>query len=1094
MHTIKFYRKFRVAFTAVICLLNLGLSMASATGQTGLIKTVTIKGDHLSISDIFDYIKKETGLTVFYGDQLLNDQEQISVNFKSTPLNEVLNFLLRNKGIGYSLRRDRVIVLERIQRSQDIQIQKPISQAKTQQVISGKVSDMNGPLAGVSIIVKGTTRGTTTNGGGNYSIRASANEILVFNIMGYTSQEINVGPNRDINVTLQATAQDLNEIVVIGYGTVRKRDLTGSVSQVKAKEVNAFPNANIIQSLSGRAAGVQIRQSSGAPGPSMSMRIRGGNSILGSNEPLYVIDGFPISGNSPNPSHINVTEVESVEVLKDASATAIYGSRGANGVVLITTKRGKAGQTGVNFETSFSNQKLIRKLNLMDAKEYALFYNEQRKNDGESSYFSQTDIDGFGKGFDWQDFVFQNAPMSNSAINVNGGNERTQFSVSGSIFDQDGIIKGSDYKRYSLQSSLNHKISNKFSFELTSTLSRLITERKDSGGGSRGNSMIAAAISAPPTLSPYNDDGSYRVLSTAYPFIATDIINPINFINERSNKIIANSYLINGAVNYRITTDLTLKVAGGIENRDERTDSYITREYFNSTGVAGVSSTQLTSLLNENTLNYNKIFHEKHSVSAVLGFSYQNFVNTSFSAGGIGYLSDIFQSYKLQVAETPNVPTSSYNKSVILSFLGRLNYSYDDRYLATVSLRRDGSSRYSKGDQWGYFPSGALAWRISSEKFLKGNPIISDLKIRTSWGLTGSQAIDPYKTLNILDPGKIILDNDYANTFAPGTDLPGKLKWEKTEQLNAGFDLGLFKNRFILTADYYIKNTRDLLSVVTLPSSMGYTSTMQNVGKIRNKGVELSLDSRIFDKAFTWNLSGNIAFNRSKVIDLYNDADLLRDQVGAIIVNDVTSILRVGQPVGRFWGYQEYGYDEKGNIIFKDISGDGSVSAVDKTYIGDPNPNFIYGLNSTMTYKNFEFSFFFQGMQGNDIFNASAISNTMDYGFGLNMTKDVYNNHWTPEIKNPDYPRISKSTPVRISNRFIEDGSYLRLKNIMLAYHLPIQSFGWNWVKSLQVYASGQNLWTVTDYSWWDPEANFRLDNNSYPLAKSITFGLKADF
>lgn len=962
-----------------------------------------------------------------------------------------------------------------------------------QETINGLVKDQVGkPLRGVSVLVKGTSRGATTDEKGAFQILADEGEVLAFSYMGYRPTEVTVGTQRTLDVVLVAGSESLDEVVVIGYGAVRRSDLTGSVSQIKAEEINAFPNSNVLQGISGRASGVQVRQASGAPGPGMSVRIRGGNSIQGSNEPLYVIDGFPVTGS--NPTQLNPADVESIEILKDASATAIYGSRGANGVVLITTKRGRAGRTNVDFETSLSSQTLIRKLDLMNASEYAQFYNLQATNDNLTPYFTQEQINAFGEGFDWQDFVFRRAPMSTAALNINGGTEKTQFSLSGSYFGQNGIIEGSDYDRYSLQMGLNHNINDKLRVEFSSTLSQLTTLRRDSGGGNRGNTMIAAAVSSPPTLTPFNDDGSYRVLHTEYPFLATDLRNPINFMREQSSQIKANVALINTAVSYNITPDLVLKIAGGIENRDERTDNYTTRLFFNSPGIASISSGQSVSLLNENTLSYNKTFAEKHNFSAVAGFTYQDFLNTSVNASGSGFLSDIFGSHNLGAAATPAVPGSNYSKAVLLSYLARVNYIYDDRYLATLSIRRDGSSRYSEGHKWGNFPSAAIAWRASNEEFLKDNVFISELKVRASWGLTGNQAINPYTTLNNLFPGQTILNDDLFVTFAPATQLPGTLRWESTEQIDVGLDFGILDNRVLLTADYYIKNTRDLLSPVILPSSMGYTSTIQNVGHVQNKGLELGLEARILGGNFLWDINGNIAFNRNKVISLNNGEDLFRDNIAMVVVNDVTSILREGQPVGRFWGYLEEGYDANGNIIFADTNGDGAITLADKTYIGDPNPNFIYGFNSDMRYKNFELNLFFQGSYGNDIFNASAITNTMDYGFGLNMHRSVLYDHWTPQNTDAAYPRISRSTPIRVSDRFIEDGSYLRLKNIMLAYNLPVADMGINWATRLQVYVSGQNLWTLTNYSWWDPETNFRMDHNSYPVAKSVTFGIRAGF
>lgn len=1039
-----------------------------------------------TIAAALDQIENNYEYRFFYNRALDLDRTVVDVYTKNASIDHVMQKLLESTSLSFKkINKGLMVIIGKMGEN-------------TLFPVKGEVVNQEGlPLAGVSVVEKGTDNGTTTDESGMFSLEvANEDAILVVTYIGHQSREISIKKNDFKRIVLESLENDLDNVVVVGYGTVKKSDLTGAVAQVKEKDINAFPNANVIQALSGRASGVIVNQTSGAPGPGLNIRIRGGNSILGSNEPLYVIDGFPLSGNSANPSHINTSDIESVEILKDASSTAIYGSRGANGVVMITTKKGKTGRTRVDFDFSRSTQRLIKKLDLMNATEYARFYNEQAANDDVDPYFSEEEISAMGEGFDWQDFVFQKAPMTTASLNMNGGNASTQFSLGASYFGQEGIIKGSDYTRYSLQTSLNHRISDRFRVQFSGLMTRLSTRRKDSQGGSRGNSMISAAVSAPPSLTPYNDDGSYRVLHTnpGYQFLATDIRNPINFINEQSNQVIANVVLLNTAVLYNIIPDLVLKVSGGIENRDDRADNYRTTKFFNSQGVASVSTSQQTSLLNENTLHYNKTFAEKHTIDALAGFTYQDFTTKSLGAGGIGFLSDVFETYNLSGAATPDVPESGYSKSVLLSYLGRVNYTYNDKYLLTASIRRDGSSKYSDGMKWGYFPSAALAWRVSKENFFTENRIFSELKLRTSWGITGSQAIDPYRTLNTLQDGRTIFSDNYATTFSPGTRLPGELKWETTEQIDFGLDIGILKNRLFITTDFYVKNTSNLLSTVLLPSSMGYTNTTQNVGEIQNRGVEIALDGKVLTGKFEWNLNGNIAFNRNKVIRLYDGEDILRDNISVVVVNDATSILREGQPVGRFWGYQEEGYDEDGDIIFSDLNGDGSISPADKTYIGDPNPNFIYGLNSVMNFKNFEFNVFFQGMQGNDIFNASAITNTMDMGFGLNMTRDVYNNHWTPTNTNAKYPRISRSTPVRVSDRFIEDGSYLRLKNIMLAYNFPVETMSKKWIRNLQLYVSGQNLWTLTNYSWWDPETNFRLDHSSYPLAKSVSIGLRVGF
>lgn len=1098
----------------------------------------TTEGAGKQQEELIEVLKKlsETYQVFFtYEAELLRG---IEVEFRfvpGEPLEQAIQRLLDNTGFSYKSYGEKYMVIyentkrgqkgarklgrkiqqiERLERSENISLQrnkteqtgvfksivKSITAIKAAFKVSGTVKDREGlPLIGVNIIVKGDLQGTVTDLDGNFSLDLSdGQETLLFSYTGFESLEVPVNKQSVLDVILQESVSQLDEVVVIGYGTQKKSDLTGSVSKVKAEELDAFPTNNILQSLAGRAAGVQVIQSTGAPGAGISIRIRGTNSIQGGNDPLYVIDGFPYSG---NPTNLNSTDIESMEILKDASATAIYGSRGANGVVLITTKQGKAGKTKVDFSSSYSVQSLRKKLDLMNGQEYAMLANIQAENDNLDPYFTQQEIDNFGEGFDWQGLVFQEAPIHTSSLNISGGNDKTQFAVGGSILGQEGIVRGSDYNRYSLRTNFNHSISRKFSLNLSNSLSYLSTRRRDSGGGSRGGSMIAAAIAAAPISNPYNDDGSYRVLANEYPFVAPDIINPLNFINEQENEIKANIVLTNLAFLYKPTSELTIKISGGIENRDDRSDSYTTRDYFNSNGRAGVSTSQFRSLLSENTISYNKQFNAKHRIAAVAGFTYQDFRSTFLSSSGVGFLSDAFETYDLGASENPGIPSSGYSNSVLLSYLGRFNYSFNDRYLLTFSFRSDGSSRYSEGNKWGYFPSGAFAWRIIDEAFMQGSSLFSDLKFRASWGLTGSQAISPYATLNLLSSGFTVFDDQLYNTFAPGTRLPGDLQWETTEQIDIGLDFGFFNNRLHFTADYYVKNTRDLLNTVRLPNSMGFTSTTQNIGAVQNKGFELGVDSRVATGAFTWDINANISFNRNKVVRLHDGEDILGGRVSVLVIDDNVSILREGHPIGQFWGYVEDGYDEQGHIKIKDLDGNGSINAEDKTAIGDPNPDFIYGFNSVMGYKNFELSLFIQGSYGNDIFNVSSIPVTLDYGQGLNMPREVFYDHWTPQNTDAKYPLISRSTSGYASDRWVEDGSFLRLRNIELAYNFDFKKMNASWISHVKLYVSGQNLVTLTDYSWWDPEVNSRgagtsqgIDHFTYPLAKVMTVGLRAAF
>lgn len=991
--------------------------------------------------------------------------------------------------------------------------------------VAGRVTQDNGePLPGVTVLVKGTNNGVSTNSDGIFSlINVPENGTLVISSIGYIRQEISINGRTTIDVQLSADVEGLSDVVVIGYGTARRGDLTGAVASVGAKELTSYPTTNVVQALAGRAPGVQVIQNNGSPGAPVSVRIRGTNSIQGSSEPLYVIDGFPYSG---NPSLLNNADIETIEILKDASATAIYGSRGANGVVIITTRKGKAGRTDVSYEGSFSSQSPRKKLELMNAREYGEFYNEQAKNDGVTPlYFTPAQIEGF-TNTDWQDEIFRTAPMQSHSLSVNGGNEKTRFSVGTSLFQQEGIIKKSNFDRYSVRLNLTHDISPKFSFSYDGAFSRTQNARQGlySGTGpipNRGAGLMTAAISAPPSLSPYLDNGTYRPLTAVpgYPFLANVLINPLNFIHELTDVVRANLLLTNAAVTYKPFNGLSVRVSGGVESNEEINDQYRTRQFIGSAGVADINSSRYLSLLNENVATYVKEAG-LHSITVTGGFTYQDFRTTRLNASGSGFINDALETYDLGAATLVNTPSTAYSKAVLLSWLGRVNYAFHNRYLLTATFRTDGSSRYSEGQKWGQFPSAALAWKVKEESFLQGVNFLSDLKLRVGFGLTGSQAIAPYSTLTLLNPQtnpvtiyKTVFDDALVTTYAPGTALAAPLKWETTRQTDFGLDAAVLDGRLSLTADYYIKDTYDLLNSVQLPSSLGYRNTIRNVGEVQNKGLELALNASLVKgtdkgRSFGWNLGANIAFNRNKVVKLYNNQDIAGPAYATGLTNDYITRLREGQPLGVFYGYQEAGYNEQGNITYKNLTPDKDpitgadiivINEADKTVIGNPNPDFIYGLNSAMTFRGFELTAFFQGSQGNDIFNLNAVQ-SVDLGFGLNQLKEQYNDHWTPENREAKYPKVTRLLAANMSDRFVEDGSYLRLKNVQLAYTLPTDKFGVEWLRNIQVYVSGQNLLTLTKYSWYDPEVNTYggsnsfsqgIDHFSYPTAKAVTAGIR---
>lgn len=963
--------------------------------------------------------------------------------------------------------------------------------------LSGKVTQSDGnSVPGVSVAIKGTSLGTVTNIDGQFSLKSPVgSKTLVFSFVGMKTKEVEITSSLVYNVVLEEDVYNLEEVVAIGYGTMKKSDLTGSVTSVESKDLTAYPATNVMKAMAGRAPGVFVQQNNSAPGGGIQVRIRGTNSISGDNNPLYVIDGFLYNG---TPLILQPNDIESMEILKDASATAIYGSRAANGVVLITTKKGKVGKTKVEFESGYTIQSPSKKMDLMNAGEYAEFTNQWLITQNKAAYFENSA--SLGEGTNWQDLVMQNAPIYNSTLNISGGNEKTQFSLGGGYYDEEGIIINSEYSRVNFRSSINHEMSKYVSVNASLIYSQNQLDNKNFGAGNRGGDLFGAILLAPPTLTPYNDDGTYRNLQTAYPFSSNALQNPLEYLYEVDNKTIADKLLGNAALTFKPFDGFFIKISGGIDLGFNQNPSYSSTKRVFGSGSASMSTSRYQSILNENTIGYSKKWGI-HDLSAVAGVTYQNYKTSSLSASGDTFISDAPGVYGLGTAANFGIPGAGYTDWAILSYLGRVQYSLKGKYLATVSFRADGSSRYSENNKWGFFPSAALAWRLSEEDFIKDIDFISDLKLRVGYGETGSTAISPYYTLNMLTSGKAAIGVDEATWYAPGTRLPAPLKWETTSQSNFAMDLGIMENRFRMTVEYYIKNTHDLLNSVQLPASLGYTSTVQNVGEIQNKGLEISLDANIFTGDFTWNLSPNISFNRNKVVKLYGGQQINGTSIYTGNINDYINILREGEPMGLFYGYKEVGYTETGDIKCEDLDGNG-LSASDRVVIGNPNPDFIYGLNSLMTWKGFDFSFFIQGSQGNDLYNVVKLASTMDFAYGHNRPRDMINNTWTPENTNAKYPKIRVGAPTYFSDRWVEDGSYMRLKNIQLGYTLALQKWNFNRIKRAQLYVSGQNLVTLTKYSGYDPEVNYTgssvsqgIDYFTYSMpAKSWTFGIKLDF
>jgi len=976
------------------------------------------------------------------------------------------------------------------------------AQQSANKTVKVNIKDAAGPLAGANVMVKGTTNGADSDLDGNIVLSGvPANAVLVVSFIGYQTQEITVTDRTDYQVTLVEDADMLDELVVIGYGAVKKRDLTGAVASVKSKELTEFVVPNPVQALQGRVAGVNITNRSGNPAGSIKVRVRGSNSVLGNNDPLYVVDGMPSSAD-----RLNSYDIESIEVLKDASATAIYGSRGANGVILVTTKSGKVGKTHVEYNGDVQFQTFKNKIELCDAQEYMILYNEQQVNDGKGAFFTDADIaSANAEAYDWNDAIYRNSVSQNHNINVSGGNENTRFNVAANANINEGIIRNTSYNKLGVRSNLDHDISKMFNLSLIMGYTYIDKKLVSTEGGQIGTNVVSCGNMAPPTT-PAIENGEYVNINTykykgrAYPTLGNSFNNAVSDLNTISNRTTSNNIDINGALNIKPVKGLNIKLAVGMNGIESRNDYYRDSKNAEKPGTpnASVSVGRTMDLINEDIVSYNTTFGQKHDFGIMGAFSYEQNTYRSLGGSGTGYLSDVTETFNLGAAASPGIPSSSYSRWSLMSYLGRLNYGFDGRYLLTASIRADGSSRYSDGSKWGYFPSGAFAWRMSNEPWLRNNATLNDLKLRIGYGVTGSTAISPYQTQVVLSSGTTCVGGGQATMFYPSSTLPGDLTWESTSQFNFGIDFALFDSRLRMTADVYYKMTKDLLSSVTLAKSTGYSQTYQNVGRMSNRGLEFLIEGDIIStKNWHWSASYNMSFNRNRVEELYGGTDIYRE-ISQVTVTGAVSLIREGEPMGVFNVYEFEKFSDDGKtMIFKDQNGDGTLNDQDRKIFGDPNPDFVFGFNTEVSWKGLALSMFWNGSVGNDIYNVTSV----DYyncAYGLNQPKEVLYNHWTPTNTTAKYPNPTNKISLVHSNLLVEDGSYARLKDLRLSYTFPIKS---KVVDNLQIYVSGQNLVTITTYSGQDPEVDYYSDNallgvdkNAYPFSKTFSLGAKIRF
>ena len=1063
---------------------------------------VRLTGSNVTLKTAFKQIEQQTKLFVDYNTQEVNDSRVLTKLPKNSNVKEVMEQLLEGSGCSITFSNGHIIINKQA---------RTVSSTKN---ISGVVKDETGePVIGANVVVKGTTNGTVTDMNGRYSLEVPEGGVLQISYIGYNTQEVKVGGGDVVNVSLREDSEALDEVVVIGYGTVKKSDLTGAVGSVQMKDVSQVGITSADRALQGQIAGVQVNARTGQPGESMMIRVRGSNSLAGGNEPLYVIDGMPVEKMN---SDINPEDILSMEVLKDASSTAIYGSRGANGVVMITTKRGRTGDTVLEYNGYVGVSSLRKKLDLLGKDDYIAMVNEVSQNDGNGIAITPEQAAMLPNN-DWQDLAYQTALTHSHQVSVSGGTDKTKLYSSLNYMNQEGIIKGSDYNRFALRINGDQKLARNLSLNASIAYSYGTQNTANSNADGWGAIAYTAMVMAP--IQEIRDaDGKYTNFSGT-PWGGT---NPVGMAELYKNKTVNSRLLANMSLIYEIIDGLTFRVNAGAEVNAGSSDRYIPIGLSAGgklDGDASKSKSNYYTIINENILTYDKRFNKNHALNLMGGVTFQTYQYNDLGGSGTGFLRDVYETNNLGVASTPGTPSSGYSDYRMASFLGRANYNLMERYLLTVTARYDGSSKFSKNHKFAFFPSAALAWRLSEENFMQDIDWLSNLKLRASIGQTGNQSISPYQTFARLGTSGPIFGDGKDIGFGLSSMANDDLKWETTTQTDIGVDFGFFSNRLNIGFDYYWKQTRDLLYNATLPPSSGYSSMLRNLGRIDNKGFEISINTINMKGKVNWTTNLNITSNRSIVKDLGSDVYGNKIQrIDAPIGGGNWFPLFVGKAPFQLYGYEIEGIyqtDEEarlngeatkkaGDYRYKDTDVKAGITTGDKTIIANTQPKFTFGLTNIINWNNFELSFLLIGSVGGDIVNEFNKSIT-NIGGTWNIRKDVWENHWTPENPNAKYARASVATKDYLafgdpSSVWVENGSYLRFKDIKLAYTLPSQWFAGSRKPNISVYLSGQNLITITSYSHYDPEASWTSsavngwDRGVYPSAKSFTLGLQVKF
>jgi TonB-linked SusC/RagA family outer membrane protein len=1110
-----------------------GTTFASdSRAQSILNQKITLSAQEQEVRSLLSQIEKQASVKFVFSSKLIQSNRKLKVDMQNESLSKVLDNLLRSLRLTYEVSGN-IIILNRMDGTE---ARTTISDANqslanpnaemVEQTVSGKVTDESGDaLPGVNVLIKGSQRGVTTDGKGQYKITVDDNDVLVFSFVGYTKQEIPVNKKAVINVTLAVDTKALEEVVVIGYGTVKKSDLTGSVASIGSKEIKSMPVTSVDQALQARATGINVVQASGAPGGSSTVRIRGSNSINSGSEPLYVIDGFPVypsnstfsAGGDRQPSNIMATinpgDIESVEILKDASATSIYGSRGANGVVLITTRRGKSGATKIDYEGSQSFQNIAKKVDVLNATDYARYQNLRAQSRNQSIPYPNPEQ--FGQGINWLDEISRQGAIMSHQLTFSGGSDKTQYALMTGYFKNNGIIKNTDFERINVRLNLDSKFLNdKLRSGSSLFFSRTTTNAIPTDRGGPGGAIITA-LGQSPLKGIYNADGTYALDSYDGRFVVNPLAEVVEIIdNDKTNRFLGTTYL-----QYELMKGLSIKSSFGVDLINTNRFTFYSRQTRlgrqNDVDRTDANRT-VANFLNENTVSYNTKIGTDHSFDAIAGYTYQTDDNRYFGINSRGFLIDDPNVANLQNGLTPQIPSSSRGQWTLQSFLARANYNYLGRYLLTLTFRRDGSSKFGINNKWANFPSVALGWRLKDEPFMKDVTAISEAKVRGSFGITGNSEIPVYRSLAGFDVTNYIINGALVSGLSENRVSNPDLKWETTKQFNVGLDLGLLNNRLNITTDYFFNTTQDLLLNVALPTSTGFRSSFQNSGSLQNSGFEFAANWVAIDnKDLKLSLNGNISFLDNKITSIGSSAPFYADSPSGHL-GVFGSRVEVGYPIGTWFGYKYAGLwqneaeinsspsrpgDKPGYPKYVDINGDGKIDLGDVTFLGTPNPDFIWGFNASLTYKKVDVSLFFRGSQGNKVRNLQQAE--MADGVGnYNQVANILTDSWSPSNTSATRPVIDATREFanyfRRSDFFIEDGSFVRLQNVSVGYRLPTTKF----LRSARVYVSGQNVLLFTKYKGFDPEVNNGGQSNlnrgddydAYPRPRTITMGVQLGF